>query len=510
MNRNILILFGFIIIKFVIQYNLISPEYELHRDEYLYLDQANHLDWGYLSVPPLISWISYLISLLGNNIFLVKFFPALFGALTIVVVWKTVEELKGNLFALILSATSVSCSAIFRINILYQPNSLDILLWTFFYFIVVKYINTGNYKWLYFASIAFALGFLNKYNIVFLLIGLLPALLLTKQRKVFKNKHFYYSLALSIILILPNFIWQYYKNFPVFHHLNELAKTQLENVNRVDFFKEQFLFFFGSIFVIVASLLSFFIYEPFKKFQLFFWAFLFTILVFVYFKAKGYYAIGLYPILLAFGAVYLEYLLNRSKKIYLRPIVVIIPIFLFIPLLKIIFPNISPLKIQQQLQLYKEFGLLRWEDGKEHKIPQDFADMLGWKEMANKVDKAFNSIPDKNNTLILCDNYGQAGAINFYSNIKTIQAVSFNADYINWFQLNNKISNVILVKEVTETDKNREKEEALFETVELFSEIQNEFSREKGTRIYILKNAKTDINKLIKKEIDKRKNYQKQ
>ena len=110
--------------KFALQYILLSPEYELQRDEFLHLDQANHLAWGYFSVPPITSWISSIIKLLGNSVFWVKFFPALFGALTITVVWKTIEELKGNTFALILGATCVLFSALLRLNTLYQPNSL--------------------------------------------------------------------------------------------------------------------------------------------------------------------------------------------------------------------------------------------------------------------------------------------------------------------------------------------------------------------------------------------------
>jgi len=94
MTKKALILAGFIVLKFMLQYNLISPEYELQRDEYLHLDLGHHLAWGYLSVPPFTSWISRIIYLLGNSVFWVKFFPSLFGALTIIVVWKTIEELK--------------------------------------------------------------------------------------------------------------------------------------------------------------------------------------------------------------------------------------------------------------------------------------------------------------------------------------------------------------------------------------------------------------------------------
>lgn len=507
MNKNTLILIGFLLAKFTIQYTLILPEYELHRDEYLHLDQANHLAWGYLSIPPVTSWISYLIGLSGNSAFMVKFFPALFGALTMLIVWKTIEELKGNLFALVLGAVSILFSIILRINSLYQPNSLDILLWTLLYFTLIKYINSKNNKWLWIAALTFAFGFLNKYNIVFLLLGLLPALLVTQHRNIFFKKHFYLSFGFALLLVSPNLVWQYNNNFPVFHHLNELAETQLQNVDRMDFLKEQILFFIGSAFVIIVAFFSLFIYKPFKKFKLFFWSFLFTLLIFVYFKAKGYYAIGLYPILLAFGAVYLEQLLKDSWKIYLRPVAILIQILLFIPVLQLAFPNSSPLEIQQNSQDYKDFGLLRWEDGEDHTLPQDFADMLGWKELAEKVDSAYIDIASGDNTLILCDNYGQAGAINYYSKIKSIQAVSFNADYINWFPLDRTIKNVILVKEATDSDKNREKEKPIFDTVEQFGEIKNSFAREKGTRIYVLKNAKSDFNKIIKQEINERKNF---
>ena len=40
MTKKNLILLGFFIAKFLLQYYLIIPIYDLHRDEYLHLDQA--------------------------------------------------------------------------------------------------------------------------------------------------------------------------------------------------------------------------------------------------------------------------------------------------------------------------------------------------------------------------------------------------------------------------------------------------------------------------------------
>ena len=114
---------------------------------------------------------------------------------------------------------------------------------------------------------------------------------------------------------------------------------------------------------------------------------------------------------------------------------------------------------------------------------------------------------DKTATLVLCDNYGQAGAINYYSRFKNINAVSFNADYINWIPLNNKIKNVILVKEVNDKDSTRKKEKPLFDTVVLVGKNDNPYSREQGTKIYLLQGARADINKIVANEIEERKKY---
>lgn len=498
--RN-LVLSGFILLKFVLQYLVIAAPYELHRDEFLHLEQALHLEWGYMSVPPVISWISSVIYFLGGSVFFVKFFPALFGALTILVVWKAVEALGGSLFSLVLGAASVLFSVLVRLNILYQPNSLDILLWTSIYFFVLKYIQTEKSKWLFFAAIAFAFGFLNKYNILFMLPGLLIGCFLTENRKIFARKEFYASVLLVLLMILPNLIWQFNNNFPIVHHMKELAETQLVNVSRLAFLKEQVLFFIGSFFVIIAGLFALLFYPPFKKFRLFFYSFFLTLLLFLIFKAKAYYAIGIYPVYLAFGSVYFETLLKNRLLRFLKPVIILIPVIIFIPMYQLIFPNRSPAYIANHPARYKALGMLTWEDGKDHKLPQDFADMLGWKELAAKVDSAYKTIADKEKTLILCNNYGEAGAINYYSKIKNLKANSFNADYINWFDLTKTYTNLIVV-----FDHNPQKEieeiSPAFQNVFLAGSIENEYAREFGTKVYLFLNSKSDINKRIRNEIN--------
>lgn len=501
MSKRTLILLLFILLKFVLQYLLVNPTYDLHRDEFLHLDQGDHLAWGYISVPPFTSWISYVIKLLGNGVFWVKFFPALFGALTIVVVWKIIEELEGGLFALVLGALSLLVSVMLRINILYQPNSFDIFFWTLLYYTLIKYVNTEDWRWLYALGGAAAFGILSKYNILFLMAGLIPAILLTRHRRIFANKHLYGSMAVAFVLVLPNLLWQYNHHFPTLGQLNELSRTQLVNVRRADFIKDQVLYFLSSFFVVLGAFIGLLFYSPFRKYRFILISFAATLSLFLYLKAKSYYAIGLYPVLIAFGSVYLEAVLAQGWRRHLRGVAIGAVTVLAVPFILIAFPLFSPEKIRELSKPYKSLGLLRWEDGQDHQLPQDFADMIGWSELAGKVDAVYSTIEDKEHTLVLCDNYGQAGAINYYSKFKSIHAVSFNADYINWMPLDKPIKNVILVKDVYDTDTMRREERALFSTVSSTGENDNPYSRERGTRIYLLKDARTDINQRLREEL---------
>ncbi len=498
-NKKLLLLVFFVVLKLVLQYFSINPAYELHRDEYLHLDQANHLAWGYLSVPPLTSWIALLIKLLGNSVFWVKFFPAIFGASTLVVMWFIVEELEGGIYAQILAATAFIFSATLRINTLFQPNSFEILSWTLFFFSLVKYIRTQNDKWLYWLGIIAGISFLNKYNLLFMLMGLLPAILLTAQRKLFLNKHFYFAMLLGLLIIMPNILWEFNNGWPVVHHLKELSDTQLVNVKRSAFLLNQGLFFLGAEYLLIGALIAFVIYKPFQRYRLIGLGFVFTIAIYTYFKAKDYYSLGLYPALLCFGAVYWERLFSLGWKRYLKILWPVITMGIFILAMKLLLPMLSPEQIVEKQAKFKKLGLLRWEDGKDHALPQDFADMLGWKELTEKTIKAYEQIPGRNNSMILCDNYGEAGAINFYSNCKLPAAQSFGADYLTWFPDMDSVKYLVGVG--IEIDSPWQK----YFGAPIFSDsVSNKFSREYHTAIFVLPVIDPTFTEKFNAEVKKR------
>jgi hypothetical protein len=505
-TRDNSILLLFMSVKVFVQYLLIHPVYDLQRDEYLHLDQANHPAWGYISLPPLNSWVAMIIKALGNDVFWVKFFPALFGAFTIYFAWKIVQALNGNLFAKILVASALLVSVLLRLNTLFQPNSFEVLAWTAFYYYLVRFVQSDKNRYLYVLAFVAALGFLDKYNILFMLAGLGVAIIITPLRELFKNKHLYFAIALFLLLVTPNIVWQAQNNYPVVHHMKTLVRTQLVNFERTGFLKEQLLFFMNSVFIIIAAAIGFIKYPSFRKYGFIGLGYLFTIGLYLYMQAKGYYAIGLYPVLLSFGAVYLENVTEINRKWIWRGLMIVVQLALFIPIFQVAMPNKSPEQIQARIEPYRKLGLLRWEDGKEHQLPQDFSDMLGWRELAYKVDSVYNTLPNKKSILVICDNYGQAGAINYYT-INDIKAVAFNADYLNWFPIGMTIKHVILIQSSDDDDPERKEERPFCDTVYKSGSINDVNAREFGTSIYVLKGINVDIWPRLLKEIEEEKQY---
>ncbi len=492
-----------LLLKFILQYTLIDAAYDLHRDEYLHLDQANHLAWGFHSVPPFTSWLSVLIQALGNGVFWVKFFPALFGALTLMVVWRAIAYLGGDLAAKLLGGFGVLFSVLLRLNTLYQPNSFDVLCWTLVFYCLIRYLKEEQIHYLYGIAIVLAIGFLNKYNLAFLIMGLLPALLLTSQRRVFMRRELYLAGVLALLIILPNLVWQYLNGFPVLHHMNELATTQLVNVSRLSFLSTQPLFFMGSIVVMLAGLLALWIYPPFKNFRALFWVLVIVLAMYTYLRAKDYYAIGLYPIFIALGAVYLSTLLRQWWGKVAYTLLLLSPLLYFGYTYNFLYPNKSPEYIISHQDQYREMGLLRWEDGKEHHLPQDFADMLGWQELAQKLDVVYADLDRQEATLVLCDNYGQAGAVNFYGR-QGIKAVSFNADYVGWFELEQPYSQLIRVISARVLEDEFQETARYFKKAYVADSISNSYAREYGTAICVFHNTDLDINLVIKQEVEER------
>ncbi len=504
MQREKRLLYLFALIKLILPFLLQNGLFELQRDEYLYLAEGRHLAWGYMEVPPLLSVFAWFTHLFGDGIFWVKFWPALFSALTYIVTGKIILSLGGKSFALTLAFFSFVFGYM-RISYLFQPNAPEIFFCASIAYGVVRYIQTGKNSWLYITGICCGLGLENKYSIAFFIFSLLAGLALTRQRKIFLNRHLYYAAAIALFIFFPNIIWQFANHFPLAHHMKLLQQNQLQYISPVSFLIDQLLIFFPC-FVWIIGLLFVSAKAKGKDYRFYGLTYAFMIILLLVFHGKNYYSQGLYPALFAFGSYYIEAMAVRRFKIYRYALLAIVTGF-GIWITPIALPIFSPEKLAA---FYKKnntakFGVLRWEDLKDHALPMDFADMLGWGEMTQKVSAAYNSLDsnEKKQTILFCDNYGQAGAVNYYGRKYNLPgAYSADASYLYWLPDTMHIVNMILV-----TDDPDEMHHAFiknFSSAAVSDSITNPYARERGSLIIILKGANEEFNKGFNRMIEKK------
>lgn len=485
------------IIKFIFPLFVVNPVWELHRDEYLYYQQGLHLSFGFLECPPLLGLMATLSHLAGGSELVIKFWPALFGSLTLILTTLITKELGGASFARIIAALGILFSGYMRVHYLFQPNFLDIFFWALSAYFLLKYLNTQHSKYLYLLSIAFALGWWSKYSVLFFVAAMVIAILLTKNRTIFKQRAFWGALATGIILVLPNLLWQYFHRFPVIRHMEELRETQLRYISGATFLKEQVLMLLPVFFVWLAGV--FWLLTD-SKYRVIAFVYFAVILLLMAGSGKSYYSLGAYPMLLAAGGVWIERI--SKNKAWIRIMVIALILLLSLTLIPFLLPVQAPAVMKAFNEKYKikEIGLLRWEDLEDHFLQQDFADMLGWKELAQKATEFYRSLPagEQNDCIIYCRNYGQAGALKYYAKDAVFRSkvICDNGTFLLWIPAGINFRHLIFIGH----NKPGKDDEVFnhFEKVTIVDSVTNALSRQYRDKIIFYHNADSVAVKLAK------------
>jgi 4-amino-4-deoxy-L-arabinose transferase-like glycosyltransferase len=468
------------------------PHFGFHCDELLHLALADHLDWGYKEVPPFIAVLAYLsIKLFGTSVFAARVFTTLCSGLIIWLTGQITVELGGRKFAITLACLSIIFAPAFAASgYLFQPVVFDQFWWVLAVWLLVKYINTQSVTFLYLLGAAVGFGMLTKYSMAFFTFALLFAVLISKQRKILYTKHLFGAVLVATLIFLPNIIWQYTHHFPFITHMKTLERLQLNYNKPADFITQQFLD--NGIALFVWLLGFFFLLFSFRlrKFQFIAFAYVLIFLFLIVMKGKAYYLFGAYPMLFAAGGFAFERMLKSS-----RPVLRTAMVLLFtIPNL-LLFPIVLPvLTINQTLAWFKFSSNLHfmdftvtWEDQKKHATTQDYADMFGWEEMAQKAAKAYHSLTpeQQKQTIIFGGNYGEAGALHHYAKQYGLPDVlSLNSSFTLW------APDKIQMKYLIYIDDNADELTPFFGKAQKIGEVENPLAVEKGTSIYLYTDPK--------------------
>jgi len=470
-----------VILHIVLSYNL-----EYHRDELLYFSLGQHPAFGYASVPPLIGWIAWLMqNIFGYSIFAVRIFPALMGGIMVFLIAGLAKELGGSAYARILAGVGIIISGFgLRTFILFQPVHIDLLFWTLSFYLVVKYLNTQSEKYLIYFGISAGIALLNKYLIGLLFFTLLTVIPFTKYRSIFKNKMFWIGIITGTLIFLPNIIWQFANGLPVIHHFSELARTQLVNVDKADFLIDQLISPMVATVLTVAGIIFLLINKSVNQFRFLGIISILIIVILMLLQGKSYYTQGVFPLLIAAGAVFWERLLKRLRA---RILLVLILLLLTMPIMTFGIPLYGADKLVSYFkELENKYGMTfgrHFEDGTIHSLPQDYADMLGWEELTAITNNAWQIIPDKKAAFIYCENYGQAGAITIIGRKYGLpEAVSFHESFFYWFpeRFDPDIKSAIYINDDLGEDIGM-----LFAKITEVGSISNPDAREYGTTVFL-------------------------
>jgi len=429
---------GVIALVRLILHVVVADQYGFHRDEYLYLAQTEHLAWGFMEVPPALAFLGAGIRFFGDGIIWIKFIPALFGCAMIFMIAKMVADLGGKHWAQITAVLAFAVvPAFLRTHHLFQPVFLNQFMWTLLTFLVVRLLVTENKYYWYGIGATIGVGMLTKYTMAFPVAGLLSGVLLTPQRYWLSRKEPYLAALLALFILLPNIYWQYSHNWPIINHMNELRETQLVNVRPTFFLTMQFLMLFAASLLWSPGLISFFTKAQ-SKFRMIGWMYICMILLLLVLSGKPYYSLGMYPVLIAAGAVWWERILPSRNRIRVALPVVIVAISL--PLVPYGLPVFSVEKMESYCRWMSDHaGLsapLIWEDGVARHLPQDYADMFGWEEGVANLARQYHKLPPvlQSNCNLWGGSYGHAGALLYYADKYDLprDITSFNGSFALW------------------------------------------------------------------------------
>lgn len=473
-----------------------------HRDELLYFSLGQHLSAGYASVPPFTGFVAWLmIHISGYSLLSARIIPILLSAVLIILGAAIARELKGKQYAQVLVALALLVTPLnLRGFSLFQPVCFDITFWSLIFWLTLRWINTKSDTYFLLLGLAAGFGLLNKYLVALEIFAILVAFVISPYRSFFTRRAFYMAILIAFVVFLPNLIWQVKNQFPVLVHLQALNNTQLVHVNRMSFFTDQLFMGSVAILLFVPGIIFMIFGRSLKPYRPLIIASFIVLFVLALLRGKSYYTLGLFPLWIAAGGVFWERILKRNVVKILLPVLMLL---LSIPILPMGIPVYKADKLAGFFAGAKDragFDMaLRWEDGRIHSLPQDYADMLGWDELAAITAKAYSLVTDKKASIIYAENYGQAGAIMVIGKKYNLpEPECFSESFFYWFPRNpdHEITSLVYINNELGEDVS-----TLFADCRIIGKIENPLAREYGTGVWLCTNPHSSFNEFMKQRV---------
>ncbi|PJI93796.1 glycosyltransferase family 39 protein [Luteimicrobium subarcticum] len=374
----------------------LAGRYGPHRDELYFVEAGRHLAWGYPDQPPLTPLLARAADLVApGSLFALHTVAALAVAGTVVLSGVLAAELGGRSSAQVLTAVGVGTGAVVvALGHILSTATLDLLLWTAITYAVLRVLRRDDARGWLVVGLLGGLGVENKLTTALLLVAVALGVLLTPPVRHHLRTAWFWGAAGVVALIgLPAVLWQASHGWP---EVTLAREIRLENVTvggRVGYV--------ALVLVLLGPLVTaIWVYGLVRLWRVpalgaarpFAWAFAALFVLFLGTGGKGYYLVGLLPVLVAAGTCGL---VERWSVPEARRAVVILAV-------------VGAIAWPASLPLLPARGY----DGSFYAaMNADQAETIGWTPLVRAVDGAATV---GHATAIVTANYGEAGALDWY------------------------------------------------------------------------------------------------
>ncbi|MSR61015.1 MAG: glycosyltransferase family 39 protein [Planctomycetes bacterium] len=412
-----------------------AQRYGVFRDEFYYVACGQHLAFGYVDHPPFVALVARVATaLFGTSLLGLRLFPALAGAATAWAAASLARELGGRAYAQRLAALCVTLggNTLFSFQVL-SMNSFDHLAWALLAWLAARALRTGVERyWLLFGLVA-GLGLENKISVLFLGAGIALGVLLFR-RDVLARRGIWLGAALAGLLFLPHVLWQLANGFPTREFIANAQADKMVAIPPLQFVLRAGLEGgAGSIPVALVGLVGLWLAKRWRALRPLAVAFVAVLALLAFTRSKPYYAAPAFVLVFAAGGATLE-ALHGKLGTALRALVLLVTLGLG----AMAAPFAKPLLSEDAFVRYsaalgaKPSSAERNELGR---LPQHFADMHGWRALAEEVARVCATLPpeERASARVFGQNYGEAGAIDFFADeLGLPPALSGHNNYFLW------------------------------------------------------------------------------
>ena len=297
----------------IVVHFLMGNGYGFHRDELQFLDDARHLQWGFVPYPPMTSFFGRVaIAMFGISVQVFRLPAAVVNAVSLVLAGLMARELGGGRAAQVV--TLLLCLPLaLALSSVMQYNTFDLLAWSVLILSTAEVLRTGDERFWLGAGLGLGLGVLSKYAIAFPLVSLLAGLvLLPSQRRHLKSRWFWMGALVATVIAAPNLIWLARHHFITLQMEHFIHLRDVRNGRAKGYFTDQMKFTMFGLPFAVGGLIALVRSPRFRLLSVFYGPFVLLAMV----KGRGYYLLPAYPVVYAAGAVGLEqWLAARAKAV---------------------------------------------------------------------------------------------------------------------------------------------------------------------------------------------------